>query len=519
MSFRLFNDEIRYFDITTPPVETNRFWIQQVHWDWRQAIETLAESHPVAKVNVLVTARNFVDPAPGGSGWVGVGGASNGVGQGQAIVVVDPAFFENGMVVNSIARNHAEDWWGVIVAHELGHAMGRGGHIGQLFNVMCCLPGNDYSAAGRGTVPSHDFALSKWAWQAIWQNHVDASDSYSDPYASTPNPVTNSLWDFHQIFDFLKEAKPGDVLVAPSTGSSFATAELRHDWFCINDEVCRTGDFNGDGRRDLVAFTRGISGDVYVATATAVDFSGTGVKWHDFFAINEEIPLIGDFNGDGLDDIAAFTRGTAGDVYVALSTGSSFSGKGVKWHDFFAINDEIPLAGDFNGDGLDDIAAFTRGTAGDVYVALSTGSSFSGKGVKWHDFFAINDEIPISGDFNGDGLDDIAAFTRGTAGDVYVALSTGSSFSGTGVKWHDFFAINEETPLAGDINGDGRDDIVTFTKGTEGKVFAALSTGASFSGKGVMWTDGFCLDKDVCQLSDVTGNGRADAIAFKRNNK
>ena len=53
--------------------------------------------------------------------------------------------------------------------------------------------------------------------------------------------------------------------------------------------------------------------------------------------------------------------------------------------------------GDFNGDGKDDIVTFTRGPAADVYVALSTGHSFVGTGVKWHDFFAVGDEIPRSG--------------------------------------------------------------------------------------------------------------------------
>ena len=95
------------------------------------------------------------------------------------------------------------------------------------------------------------------------------------------------------------------------------------------------------------------------------------------------------------------------------------------------------VAGDFNGDGRDDIVTFTRGTTADVYVALSTGNSFTGTGVKWHDYFAAGTETPLVGDFNGDGKDDIATFTRGPAADVYVALSTGYSFTGTGVKWHD----------------------------------------------------------------------------------
>lgn len=45
---------------------------------------------------------------------------------------------------------------------------------------------------------------------------------------------------------------------------------------------------------------------------------GTGKRWHDMFGQVDDIPAVGDFNGDGLDDVAAFTRGTSGDVYVAL---------------------------------------------------------------------------------------------------------------------------------------------------------------------------------------------------------
>src|SRR2546423_13118464 len=111
---------------------------------------------------------------------------------------------------------------------------------------------------------------------------------------------------------------------------------------------------------------------------TATPSFGIETKWHDNFSFSSEIPLTGDFNGDGKADIATFTRGTTGDVYVALSTGSSFSGTGWKWHDSFCYNSEIPLVGDFNGDHKADLATFTRGSTGDVFVAVSPGRSFSG---------------------------------------------------------------------------------------------------------------------------------------------
>jgi hypothetical protein len=208
------------------------------------------------------------------------------------------------------------------------------------------------------------------------------------------------------------------------------------------------GDFNGDGKDDIATFTRGDAGDVFVALSTGSAFSGTSVKWHDHFAIGNEIPAVGDFNGDHKADIATFTRGSTGDVYVALSDGAKFNGNGVKWHDFFSINGELPSVGDFDGDGKDDIITFTRGQAGDAYVALSTGTAFGASSV-WHNHFAIGNEIPGVGDFNGDHKDDIVTFTRGSVGDVYVATSDGAKFNGDGVKWHEFFGINNEIPAPG----------------------------------------------------------------------
>ena len=171
-----------------------------------------------------------------------------------------------------------------------------------------------------------------------------------------------------------------------------------------------------------------------------------------------------------------------------------------------------------NGDGRADLIAFTRGTTGDVYVALGTANGgFAGTGIKWHDFFAINSETPLVGDWNGDGKDDIAAFTGGTTGDVYVTFSTGAAFNGTGLKWHDFFCINAEVPFAGDVNHDGKDDLVSFARDAGGHVYAARSNGAAFVGTNWVWTTGLCIGDDVCGLADVTGDGRADALAFGRN--
>ncbi|RVX41602.1 VCBS repeat protein [Nonomuraea polychroma] len=155
-----------------------------------------------------------------------------------------------------------------------------------------------------------------------------------------------------------------------------------------------------------------------------------------------------DVTGDGKDDVVAFSHGTGADVYAAASTGTSF-GTGAKWHDFFSPDGETPYTGDVTGDGKDDVVTFSHGTSADVYVAPSTGTSF-GTAAKWHDNFALSGEIPAVGDVNGDGKDDIVTFTRGSGADVYVSLSTGAGF-GPGAKWHDHFAAGTEWPQPSQI--------------------------------------------------------------------
>ncbi|MEV4755501.1 VCBS repeat-containing protein [Micromonospora sp. NPDC049559] len=281
-----------------------------------------------------------------------------------------------------------------------------------------------------------------------------------------------------------------DVYVGLSTGSGFLGGAKWHDFFALPGETPLTGDFNGDGKDDIVTFTQGTSGDVFVALSTGTNF-GPGVKWNDFFSLAGEVPAVGDVNGDGLDDIITFTRNTAADVYVALSTGTGFQG-GAKWNDFFGLAGEYPGVADVNADGKADIVVFTQGSTADVFVGLSTGTGFQGA-TKWHEYFSLPGESPRLGDFNGDGATDIATFTTNPAADVYVALSDRQgTFVGTSVKWNDFFGLTGEFPYTGDYNGDGKDDAVVFTHNTSADVFTALSTGTGFQGA-TKWNDFFGL--------------------------
>ncbi len=267
------------------------------------------------------------------------------------------------------------------------------------------------------------------------------------------------------------------------------------------------GDFDGDGKADIATFIGSTQsgdrgGDVYVALSDGGAFRQTNTKWQDLFCINTEVCETGDFNGDGKDDIVAFERepspgappGQVGNVYVSLSNGSSFGATGDLWQQFFCIDNETCAIGDFNGDGKDDIVTFVqntneRGQQGDVYVALSDGTSFGPSGSQWQESFCLGNRVCGVGDFNGDGKDDVVTFVQSTQtdsdeGNVYVALSDGTHF-GDGMLWNSGFCIGDEICATGDVNGDGRSDAVAFVRSSmngpaEGDVYVALSQSSDY---------------------------------------
>jgi hypothetical protein len=233
-------------------------------------------------------------------------------------------------------------------------------------------------------------------------------------------------------------------------------------------------------------------------------------SWSPTFAPLAKTKRIGDFDGDGRTDIVAFkksdyTGAERGDVVVALSNGNDAFGAATKWIDSFCVESEQCVVGDFDGDGKSDIGRL--GQDGDLRVALSTGASFQAS-TQWHPSFAPVGYELLVGDMNGDGRDDIVAVARGASGDasndVWVGLSSGSAFGRQ--KWSDNGCM-ADCHLA-DRNGDGKADLVGFGYG---RVTVYQSTGAGFGNPRSTHTS--TLDAPVHAVVDVDRDGRADLIA------
>lgn len=270
-----------------------------------------------------------------------------------------------------------------------------------------------------------------------------------------------------------------------------------------------TGDFNGDGVTDIAAregsgkWWVGLAKDSGYVTSSWGFFSNTSV-W--------EAIQVGDVNNDGKDDVVGFVPAT-GIWTVGISDGSNF-----EYHALAYWSSQVTwvdlLVADLTGDGCDDVAG--RTTTGEVWMARSNPIAGSvalndylttwSTAVTWKDVNAL--------DYNGDGKFDIVG--RATVagyqyGDWWLAqtqLVTTTNFASENVKlagWNETVAW---TVYTGDMNGDGRYDI--FGKTSDGQWWVTKSENSTNSTVRLGTWDNTVYRATL--LGDVDGDGRVDLV-------
>jgi hypothetical protein len=313
----------------------------------------------------------------------------------------------------------------------------------------------------------------------------------------------------HDAYTYLSSLPYGNVLLSGLQALAWDGAESGY----VGSEAARSGwtvgDFDGDGDADLMRAVSGTQGAVILtsngvgldAPATWSASADPGANdWH-----------VGDFNGDGKSDIFAYRPAgvPVSGAFVHLSTGSAFT-TGTSWTSA-TYGDWGWSTGDFDGDGKDDILRHVNGVSG-AEVMLSFGAGFTA-GTSWTGFGSGSQKWYV-GDFNADGRDDLARFIIGGT-QTSVLLSTGTSFAFAGV-WSTQAQGSDARWHVGDFDGDGRSDLGRVVTGV-GFEFMR-STGTGFAAPQLL-TDALNFTSGSVGIGDFSGDGAADVMtAINRHN-
>jgi hypothetical protein len=220
----------------------------------------------------------------------------------------------------------------------------------------------------------------------------------------------------------------------------------------------------------------------------------------------------GDVNGDGIPDIIT-GAGPGGGPHVQVFSGADYS----VLASFFAYDAAFSggvfvAAGDVNGDGRADIIT-GAGPGGGPHVQVFSGADLS----VLASFFAYDPAFPggvfvAAGDVNGDGRADIIT-GAGPGGGPHVLVFSGANLS----VLASFFAYHPAFPggvfvAAGDVNADGRADIITGA-GPGGGPHVLVFSGADLS----VLQSFFAYDPAFAGgvrvgAFDLFGNGRSEIV-------
>ncbi|HEY3832465.1 MAG TPA: VCBS repeat-containing protein [Acidimicrobiia bacterium] len=183
-------------------------------------------------------------------------------------------------------------------------------------------------------------------------------------------------------------------------------------------------------------------------------------------------PIAGDFDGDGRDDVFLYAPGTAQD-YVAYANASRGSFTKVP----VAVNGSYrPFVGDFNGDGISDVFWYGPGDAPDWIWYGHSNRTFTTRMMS-----ISGDYQPTAGDFNCDGRTDIVWASYPFGGHSFIWTAAGN----TEWRWAGVSIPPHAIMRAADFNGDACDDLVVDAPGADEILF-----GSPFHGFSVHPTSG-----------------------------
>lgn len=170
-----------------------------------------------------------------------------------------------------------------------------------------------------------------------------------------------------------------------------------------------------------------------------------------------DVPVVGDWNGDGIKDAGVF-RPNAGQFVIKkltiIFTCNPIcvpSGTSLTLTINFGQVGDLPVAGDWDADGVESVGIFRPSTG----QFLLTDDNVANPTIDHTVNFGQNGDLPIGGDWNSDGKDTIGVY-RPSVGTFFL---TNQDVLGPTIDIVAVFGVAEDLPVAGDWDGDGKDTI------------------------------------------------------------
>jgi polyvinyl alcohol dehydrogenase (cytochrome) len=254
------------------------------------------------------------------------------------------------------------------------------------------------------------------------------------------------------------------------------------------------GDFNGDGKADVVSVG---AGGTCVLPSNGSSFT-TPMPWSQAPFFGQRATLAADVTGDHKTDLVAVNNASA---WVMKSTGSAFSPPQL-WSGIAFYGAKATLAGDLNNAGKADLIAVDNNQ---TWVMISDGSGHFSAPRQWSGTAFYGSQATLAADVNGDGRTDLIAVDDSS---TWVMLNTGSGFSAPQL-WSNIPFHGNRATLAGNVTTDGRADLVAVA---DNGTWVMTSNGSRFSAP-QLWHSGAFFGAVATFGGDVNGDGRMDLIA------
>jgi phosphatidylserine/phosphatidylglycerophosphate/cardiolipin synthase-like enzyme len=366
-------------------------------------------------------------------------------------------------------------------------------------------PAYNLPAAGATGVPTTGVSLT---WDAgLWAHNYDIyfGRSPNPPLLAAARPLgpSQSSTDYRSYT--LPTLLPGTRYywkIVSKTMAFVGTEGPVWTFVTAGNPPGTAADVDGDGRTDLVVFRKSsgswlslLSGQSYQASQT--------VAWGQ----SGDIPMGGDFDGDGKADRTVY-RPSNGTWYILKSSTNFTTSLVVQW----GASADIPLEGDIDGDGRADLVVWRPSNGTWYWLTSSSGYSYgSAGGLSWGNG-SLGDQ-PLLGDFDGDGLQDLAVWRASNGTWYWLTSSSGYSYAAArGVQWG--AQSQGDVPFTGDIDGDGQSELIVWRPGTGTWFWLTSSTNYTYpTQQQKQW--GSAAAGDVPVPADFDGDRKVDLAVWR----